>query len=275
MNDKLSQVLNRFNITAGVFYSGNICGLSAFDESPKQEGHLHILYDGEVEVHTADNQRYKIDEPTLIFHPKPGAHRLYGDLGMGANLVCATLSYGVNANNILTSALPHLLNVPLKDSPRLHQVSQWISNEAFADIEGKLVVMNRLCELLLIELFRYLIETSSLKGGVFAGLSHPKISAVLNAIHERQHENWNLDKMAEIANLSRSKFAELFKEVVDQTPADYVTEWRLGIAQELLKKGKPVGLVANEVGYEDGSALAKVFKKKIGVSPKDWAKQFN
>jgi len=31
-----------------------------------------------------------------------------------------------------------------------------------------------------------------------------------------------------------------------------------------------VGLVAHEVGYENGSALARVFRKKIGMSPKQW-----
>ena len=76
--------------------------------------------------------------------------------------------------------------------------------------------------------------------------------------------------MAAEALLSRSKFAEVFKETVGQTPADYLTNWRISLSQDLLRKGKPVNLVANLVGYENGSVLARVFRKKIGVSPKVW-----
>jgi len=44
------------------------------------------------------------------------------------------------------------------------------------------------------------------------------------------------------------------------------------VAQNLLKKGKPVKLAANAVGYESASALGRVFRKKTGLSPKQWLK---
>jgi len=53
-----------------------------------------------------------------------------------------------------------------------------------------------------------------------------------------------------------------------------LTDLRIAIAQGLLKKDKPVSLVANEVGYEHGSALARVFRKKTGLSPKEWLMKF-
>ena len=76
--------------------------------------------------------------------------------------------------------------------------------------------------------------------------------------------------MAEIALMSRSKFAEVFKEVIGQTPNDYLLEWRVSVAQSLLLKGKSVSLVANSVGYETASALSRVFRKKLELSPKEW-----
>jgi AraC-like DNA-binding protein len=109
---------------------------------------------------------------------------------------------------------------------------------------------------------------------MLAGLSHPQLSKVLIKIHEKPEENWNLDSLSNLAAMSRSKFAELFKEVVGQPPGDYITDWRLFVAQGLLKENKSVGLVANEVGYENGSALARVFRKKTGLSPKEWLDKF-
>ena len=72
-----------------------------------------------------------------------------------------------------------------------------------------------------------------------------------------------------------SKFAELFKRIVNQSPGDYLIDWRIAVAKGLLQKNKPVALVANAVGYENGSALARVFRKKIGLSPKQWLEKID
>jgi len=46
------------------------------------------------------------------------------------------------------------------------------------------------------------------------------------------------------------------------------------MAQGLLKKKRPVSLVANEVGYEDASSLTRVFKRRFGITPKQWLKKY-
>jgi len=74
--------------------------------------------------------------------------------------------------------------------------------------------------------------------------------------------------------MSRARFAVHFRETVGTTPVDYLTQWRMGVAQTLLKKGKPIGLVANEVGYSNASVFSRVFKSKIGQSPSAWLKLY-
>jgi AraC-like DNA-binding protein len=73
--------------------------------------------------------------------------------------------------------------------------------------------------------------------------------------------------------MSRSKFADVFTRTVGQSPGDYLIDWRIIVAKGLLKENKPVAIVANAVGYENGSALARVFRKKLGISPKQWVEQ--
>ena len=96
----------------------------------------------------------------------------------------------------------------------------------------------------------------------------------MSALHKNPEAPWTVESMAETALMSRSKFAALFKETVGQSPNDYLTDLRLAIAQGLLKLDKPVNIVANQVGYEHGSALARIFRKKIGLSPKEWLNKF-
>nr|WP_242698704.1 helix-turn-helix transcriptional regulator [Alteromonas sp. 5E99-2] len=71
--------------------------------------------------------------------------------------------------------------------------------------------------------------------------------------------------------MSRAKFAELFHNLVGQTPLNYLTDWRINLAKSLLKKGLTVSEVSQRVGYENSSSFTRVFSKKEGTSPKKWA----
>lgn len=57
------------------------------------------------------------------------------------------------------------------------------------------------------------------------------------AMHVHPERLCPLEELAELAGMSRSKFASLFRDTVGQPPGDYLIEWRVGLAQGLLKKG--------------------------------------
>jgi AraC-like DNA-binding protein len=89
-------------------------------------------------------------------------------------------------------------------------------------------------------------------------------------LHEQPATPWSVAELAAAANLSRAGFAELFRRVVGQSPADYLVNWRISLAQKRLREGKPIALIAEEVGYESPSALARAFRRKTGLSPREW-----
>lgn len=78
--------------------------------------------------------------------------------------------------------------------------------------------------------------------------------------------------MAALAGMSRARFAVRFKEVAGVTPADYLASWRVMTTQGLLKKGRLLKHVADNVGYGSASALARAFVRKLGCSPTAWLK---
>ena len=268
--DHLSCIINRFTLQAGVFYTGKLCGLSNFNENEAIEGHIHLLRSGTLSIIGLDKQTIILNKPSIIFIPRPIKHSIKAREIDEAELICATVTYGTNSTNLLANALPDLLILPLEQSPFLQTNIDWIINEAGENYQGRQAVMNRLMEIFIINMMRSLINTGELAKGMLAGLMHPQLKNVLQALHIEPDKNWNLENMAEIAAMSRSKFAEVFKSVVNQTPNEYLLNWRIGIAQSLLKQGKSVGIVANSVGYETASALARVFRKNCGMSPKEW-----
>ncbi len=268
--DKLSEVLNNFSISAGVFYTGNLCGLSSFNPDGSEEGHLHLLRSGKLTVFNQDGKKSVIDEPSVLFYPRPAAHRLMADEADNAQVVCATIKYGTGTKNPLANALPELLTIKLNNATQLRMVTDLLFGEAFTEENGRLAMMDRLTEVFIIHLLRHAMENNLVASGMLSGLSHPQLSKAIIALHQAPQNHWSLESLAELSAMSRSKFAELFKQQVGQTPGDYLLEWRIALAQNYLKKGKPVGWVANQVGYENASALARVFRKKTGQSPKQW-----
>lgn len=268
--DKLSEVLNNFSISAGVFYTGNLCGLSSFNPEGDEEGHLHLLETGKLTVIDHQGNKQLISEPSVLFFPRPAQHRLMATEEDNAQVVCATVKYGTGTKNPLANALPPLMVIKLSEAKPLQVTTRLLFNEAFEEKNGRVAMMDRLTEVFMIHLLRFAMDTKFVEAGMLLGLSHPQLSKAIMAMHEDPSRNWSLENLAELSAMSRSKFAELFREHVGQTAGDYLLEWRIALAQNFLKKGKPVGWVANQVGYENASALARVFRKKTGHSPKQW-----
>ncbi len=268
--DQLSEVLTKFSISAGVFYTGNLCGLSNFSPDGVEQGHLHLLESGRINVIDHNGKNILIDEPSVMFFPRPTQHRLMAEERDNAQIVCASVRYGTGAGNPLANALPEMMVIKLSEAGNLQASTKLLFEEAFAEENGRLAMMDRLTEVFIIHLLRYAMDSGLVKQGLLSGLSHPQLAKAIRAIHDAPDRGWALEELAELSAMSRSKFAEEFRDTMGQTAGDYILEWRIALAQTLLKKGKPVGLVANEVGYDNASALARAFRKKTGHSPKQW-----
>jgi AraC-like DNA-binding protein len=107
-------------------------------------------------------------------------------------------------------------------------------------------------------------------GGVLLGLSDDRLSKAIEAMHKHPEVSWSLEELAQCAGMSRARFAVHFRKVVGTTPFDYLTNWRLGIAQTKLRKGNSLKLIAAAVGYTHATALTRIFTQRLGVSPSDW-----
>lgn len=266
--DSLSELLNHTSINAEVFFSGNLCGVQAFGGA--EGGHLHILQSGLITVITDEGHKVVLDKPSVIFIPSASQHRVISSESLNAKLVCAAIKFDTVSENRFIGALPKFIYFTIEQDESAGVTAQWLFAEAFANNSGRQIMLDRLVDIFLLQILRHVMAQGLLANGMIAALSHPQLAAVIKAINEQPEKSWSLEVLAQTAAMSRSKFAAFFRETVGQTPNDYITDVRIAKAQNLLKLDRPVNLVANEVGYEHGSALARVFKKKLGLSPKEW-----
>lgn len=262
--DRLSALLQRFDLQARVFRAGPVCGSLLADGD---DAELHLLRAGRLTISDASGPPITLDEPAAVFYPRPLAHRLQAEDEDGADLVCARVHFGAGDENPLLRHLPPRLVVPLSRVPALRPTLELLFDEAFARRCGHAGVVDRLAEVLLVQLLRHAIAERLVDGGLVAGLSDERLARAIAALHAEPQRPWTLDAMAAAAGMSRARFAARFNAVVGLPPGEYLTQWRLGLARTLLRRGRPVKQVAMDVGYGSASALARVFRQRLGVSP--------
>ena len=267
--DRLAPYFERFSLTARMFYSGVLCG-STGDQDRGDAGHLHVLRKGRLKVTRLDARPMVIDTPSILFFPRPHLHRLHGPERKGAELVCATVEFGAGMLNPLIASLPEPLVLPLNVLPELEPTLQLLFSEAFSELPGRQAALDRLFEYLFVLLIRSAMKEHRIDSGVLVGLSDARLGKAIQAMHRHPETSWSLEQLAQAAGMSRARFAAYFLQVVGMTPFDYLTDWRLGVAQTMLRKGNSLKLIAAAVGYANATTLTRVFTQRIGLSPSEW-----
>ncbi|MCG3203169.1 MAG: hypothetical protein NFCOHLIN_03088 [Gammaproteobacteria bacterium] len=272
MQDRLAALLSRFELRARVFQTGALCQAVSFDAA-RGVGHIHVLRRGALKLVTSGARPRTLAEPSLIFFTRPVTHRLEPLGPEGVDLVCATVEFGAPMHNPLTQAVPPMVVLPLSRQGTLSDALHLLFREATAIHCGRQAVLDRMSEVVIILLLRHLMDQNLVSSGLLAGLADPRLAKAINAMHAHPARAWTLDALAREAGMSRARFAVRFRGTVGQTSGKYLGEWRISLAQSLLRKGKPVKVVASEVGYESASALARAFTGRLRISPTTWAKR--
>ncbi|MDE7293750.1 MAG: AraC family transcriptional regulator [Oscillospiraceae bacterium] len=97
------------------------------------------------------------------------------------------------------------------------------------------------------------------------------IHEALAFIEQNFQNNISVEDIADVCVLNRSYFGKIFKEAVGKSPQDFLLNYRMVKAAELLKLTKlSVGDISNAVGYDNQLHFSRAFKNIYGLSPKNW-----
>jgi AraC-like DNA-binding protein len=172
---------------------------------------------------------------------------------------------------LLIELLPRMIHVRAADggTGRLAHVIDLIRDECDGDRPGRDMILERLLEIMLVECLRRPgIDRNSLSPGLLAGMRDPAIAGTLRAMHAGVRTGWTVAGLAQQAGMSRSAFAARFSETLGCAPMEYLSRWRMTLAQDALSRGgKPLDRLAEEIGYESASAFSTAFRRRIGCSP--------
>ena len=175
--------------------------------------------------------------------------------------------------------LPPLI-VARADEPQtfaLRATMTMVASEMANPAPGSGLVVQRLAEILFVQCLRVHLESRSgvCNKELLRAFFDSKIGVALKMMHQKLDAAWTVEKLASACGMSRSAFAVRFKEMVGETPLEYLTTWRMQKAATLLQKSdNKVVDVARSVGYDSEATFSKAFKRVVHVAPSEFRRGF-
>ncbi len=97
------------------------------------------------------------------------------------------------------------------------------------------------------------------------------VHEALAYIEDNFQNDISIEDIAGVCGLNRSYFGKIFKDAIGRTPQEFLLNYRMIKAAELLKLSRlSVGDISIAVGYDNQLHFSRAFKKIYGVSPRNW-----
>ena len=201
-----------------------------------------------------------------------------GKTGDATRIVCGFLACEGRMADPILQSLPRMLRVNLRGSGTAAWVQssiQFSMAQSAAQRPGSAMVLARLSEVLFAEAVRqYMDNVPEAQAGWLGALRDRHVGRALALLHERPTTAWTLERLSREVGLSRSALGDRFASLVGKAPMQYLTSWRLAMAETRLRRGEGSILrIATDVGYESQAAFNRAFKREYGLPPAAWRRQ--
>lgn len=262
---------------------------------------FHLITEGECVVERAGAPPLPLSAGDVVVFPQGDAHRMgsqpglvpakgaplaevlarrprllsHGGGGAVTRVVCGYLACEARVARLLLDGLPPVLRVNVRGSNAgawLEASLRYALAEARSPRPGGEGVLAKLAEVLFIEVLRlHMNGPGATRTGWLAALGDRVVGAALNALHARLAHSWTLEELARAASTSRSVLAERFQQMVGSSPIQYLTQWRMLMAANLLARSDaPLARIAEDVGYHTDTSFSRAFRREFGAPPAAW-----
>jgi AraC family transcriptional regulator, activator of mtrCDE len=145
--------------------------------------------------------------------------------------------------------------------------------ETEADHLGGRAMLNALSAAMFALVLRLASASTDAPKGLLALAGHPRLAPALAALFNEPARAWSLPELARLCHTSRATLARQFQEKLGKSATELLTDIRMTIAaNELKKPSMSTGAVAEAVGYQSEAAFQRAFKSHMGATPAQWRK---
>ncbi|QWA09838.1 AraC family transcriptional regulator [Sodalis ligni] len=222
-----------------------------------------------------------LSSPPVNFDVQMAARRpdvpLFSDAVGGCSVLGGHFLMTGGHADILLNALPPIVHIRNESSKEVMRWSLESLREELRDPQlGGSLVAQQLAYILLVKALRLYLQSEATRGvGWLFALADPQMRAAIACMHNDPGHPWKIQELAHHVGMSRTVFAQRFKERVGMTTMEYLTHWRILLASDRLQTSDdPVSKIAWSIGYGTESAFGKAFKRVLGYSPREHRRRY-
>lgn len=186
-------------------------------------------------------------------------------------LLCGRLHFEAAPESLIVSTLPDAIVIPAADAlfeGRLRPLLEGIRDELDSDALGAAAIAANLAGALFVMILRTHLISSETSTSFISLLKQRNTARAVKAMLQDPARKWTLDELAAIAHTSRATLVRAFRAAVNLAPLAFLTEIRLSLARQRLKRGHDAtALIAAEVGYQSEATFSRAIRRRFGVRP--------
>jgi len=162
-----------------------------------------------------------------------------------------------------------LRNLPLFKDPDICQAGVMLRDALISKDVGSGVLFESLARVFLVKLIQRYGDRAEEEIAFARGFTARHYKRVLDFVADHFAETITVEDLANIAALSPSHFARLFKQTIGRSPMQFVMAYRVEQAKKQLShQDLPLIDIALDCGFADQAHFSRVFKQTEGVTPK-------
>ncbi|MCB2113538.1 MAG: AraC family transcriptional regulator [Parvularculaceae bacterium] len=307
--DLIDDVLSTLNLKGALYFRTDFSGgWGVTVPEHKGAARFHLVIQGRCHVRLASGERIVLGPGDLVLIPGGRSHELSDDWGRetppletvlaekgykgegvlivgegdpkaSTQMVCGHFTFRSGADHPLLRALPSSLVFSAADrarEPILDDTLRLITQRIFETRPGSKAAVVKLSEAAFIELIRAHAAQHGDLAAILAAFEDRQIARALKCIHEQASAPWTVEGLARESGMSRSRFAERFRDLLGLSPMAYLSEWRLQKALAMLDGARiSVQEIAAESGYQSPAAFTRAFAGRFGVPPSEYRRTLN
>lgn len=287
--DPLGDVLELIDAHSSVYFQKDFYAPWGLHLENTGFAQFHVIVSGEASVKHFD-KTYDLITGDVIMFPMGGAHMIsHRETGnkpdqtatpptksdqKRTRIICGHFEYDLTTRHPIISELPSMLllrSVEMPNTGHFQNLLRMLIEESGGSLLGSKGVTRHLSNALLVMILRTYFTQNERSHGFCRALRDPRIARALHMIHTKPADELRLTSIAEAAGMSRSAFANTFRETVGHTPGEYIIKWNMLCAAKKLKQGNmTIEDIAYEAGYQSSSTFSRAFHKFYGCTPRNY-----
>lgn len=276
-----------------------------YERSEPGEMPYHVIVGGSAVLESPDGatQRLEAGDIVLLTHgsqhalhdgsgarPSPGRKREIFNVDVSENrgkgerldMLCGRFVLTPPHDRLMRNYLPAILVVRSsthdEDASRQNATSLQLASlvglmraESASYTLGGHAMLNALSAALFALTLRMASESEAADIGLLALAGHPRLAPALSAMFNEPARAWTLPELAQRCNMSRATLVRHFRDKVGCSVNDLLTDIRMTLAaNELKKPATSTEAVAEVVGYQSLAAFRRAFTQRMGMTPGEW-----